>query len=336
MKQLVLAEAMSTIWAVEPGRGMAMLNVLAARSRGDAATAEDLDRASGIRAGRDARTSAATRMAGGSIAVIPVMGLISQRSNLMQQICGGTSVQQLMAALQEAEADNSIDQIALVFDTPGGSVFGIQEAGAEIKRIAAAKPIVGIADSLCASAGYWLMSQCSECFVTPGGEVGSIGVWQAHEDISKALEMSGEKVTLISAGKFKVEGNPYGPLDPAAKDFMQQRTDEYYRAFTTAVARGRGVGVDAVRNGMGQGRVLGAQDALSQNMVDGVAPLRAVLSDMQRRPRQAGKRGTSAAIRQRVAAIDLAHHQQLSWTSDAARRQREVEIAELEAGIARK
>jgi ClpP class serine protease len=48
--------------------------------------------------------------------------------------------------------------------------------------------------------------------VTPGGEVGSIGVWMAHEDWSKNIEELGVKVTLISAGKYKTEGNPYEAL----------------------------------------------------------------------------------------------------------------------------
>jgi ClpP class serine protease len=111
--------------------------------------------------------------------------------------------------------------------------------------------------------------------------VGSIGVWQAHFDYSKALEEEGVKTTLVSAGKFKVEGNPYVPLDPEAQAFMQSRVDDYYNAFIQAVAVGRGVSVDDVRNGMGEGRVLGADAALAQHMVDGIASFDDVLARMQ-------------------------------------------------------
>ena len=44
-------------------------------------------------------------------------------------------------------------------------------------------------------------------------------------------------LTGISAGKFKVEGNPYVPLDEQAQAFMQSRVDDYYNAFVEAVAR---------------------------------------------------------------------------------------------------
>ena len=47
--------------------------------------------------------------------------------------------------------------------------------------------------------------------------VGSIGVFAAHEDLSRALDAEGVTVSMISAGKYKVEGHPYGPLDPEAE-----------------------------------------------------------------------------------------------------------------------
>ena len=110
-----------------------------------------------------------------------------------------------------------------------------------------------------------------------------------HQDVSKALAAEGVDVTLISAGQFKVEGNPYQPLGKEAKQFMQSRIDDYYGAFTRGVARGRGVAVNDVRDNMGKGRVYGASQALAANMVDGVMPFGSVISKMQttRTPRAA-------------------------------------------------
>ena len=141
---------------------------------------------------------------------------------------------------------------------------------------------MAIANSLAASASYWIGCSASEFYVTPGGEVGSIGVWQAHQDYSKAMDEAGVKTTLISAGKFKVEGNPYAPLDEEAEGFMQSRVDDYYAAFTKAVAKGRGVPISQVRDGMGQGRVLGADAALASSMVDGIATFDDVVKKMRR------------------------------------------------------
>jgi signal peptide peptidase SppA len=237
---------------------------------------------------------------GGGIAVIPVVGTITQRAGMMTEWCGGTSTQQISAALAEAMRDEAVGQILMEFDTPGGSVFGVAELGDEIHEAAKTKPVIGVANSLSASAGYWLMSQCSQAYVTPGGEVGSIGVWMAHEDWSKAMAESGVVTTMVSAGKFKVEGNPYEPLGEDARAFMQSRVDDYYGAFVKAVARGRGVGVQQVRDGMGQGRVLGADEALAQGMVDGVAPVAEVVRGMQRQMKASSRPARSAG---RLAAI---------------------------------
>jgi ClpP class serine protease len=125
--------------------------------------------------------------------------------------------------------------------------------------------------------------------------VGSIGVWQAHQDLSKALDKAGVATTLISAGKFKTEGHPYGPLPGDAKAFFQSRIDDYYAAFTDAVAKGRKVSVAQVRNGMGQGRVLGAQAALAERMIDGIGTFQQVAGGMLRNVRPGGGR-TALAI----------------------------------------
>ena len=63
---------------------------------------------------------------------------------------------------------------------------------------------------------------------------------------------------------------------------MQTRIDAHYGAFTRDVARNRGVNVDAVRNGMGEGRTLGANAAVSAGMADGVMTFEQVLQKMAR------------------------------------------------------
>lgn len=70
---------------------------------------------------------------------------------------------------------------------------------------------------------------------------------------------------------------------------MQSRVDDYYASFTKAVARGRGVPIAQVRDGMGQGRVLGADEAQAQGMVDGVATFDEVVRRMRRDGKSSAK-----------------------------------------------
>lgn len=264
-----IAWCLSTPWALMPERIAAYASILAAKERG---TETVIEAASPRGKGNSGRS--------GGIAVIPVYGTIVQRANQLDICEGGTSTQQISGALADANADDSVSQILLDIDSPGGSVYGVQELATEITN--SKKPVVAIANSLAASAAYWIGSAAQEFHVTPGGEVGSIGVWMAHQDYSKAMADAGVSTTLISAGEFKVEGNPYEPLSKEAQSFLQSRVDDYYATFTRAVAKGRKVGVDAVRGGMGQGRVLGADQAKSQNMIDSVSTFEQVVARMQK------------------------------------------------------
>lgn len=280
--QFLIAELLETPWALKREVLSRHVQVAANWVCGRSAALESSEGGDQISAFEVRRREANARIGVGDIAVIPVFGTIVQRAGLMTEWCGGSSTQQISAALSEAMADDKVSQILMEFDSPGGSVYGVAELGDEILQARKAKPVVGIANSLSASAGYWLMSQCSECYVTRGGEVGSIGVWMAHEDWSKALEEAGIKTTLISSGKFKTEGNYYEPLGEDALAFMQSRVDDYYRAFTQAVAKGRGVPIESVRSGMGEGRCLGADAALAEKMVDGVMTLPDLVNKMRK------------------------------------------------------
>ena len=233
----------------------------------------------------------------GAIAVIPVHGPIVQRASQIGMCESGASCDMIGAQMADAQADDTVAQILLDIDSPGGSVYGVQELAAQIAG--SKKPVVAVANSLAASAAYWLGCAAGEFYVTPGGEVGSIGVWMAHQDWSKALAEAGVDTTLVSAGKFKVEGNPYQPLDADARTFMQSRVDDYYGAFTKGVSRGRKVPIDAVRNGMGQGRVLGADDAVSEKMVDGIATFADVVANMQKNIRASKAPASRLAAAQR-------------------------------------
>jgi signal peptide peptidase SppA len=294
-KQLLLSEFLTTPWALMPERLQAMSGILTRWSAGEPPSDETFFQVNTDRVLRDSRKQMAAASAGSGIAVLPLYGVVTQRGNMVDDISGpgSTSTQQFAAVLRQMLADDTVGQILIDIDSPGGSVYGVAELASEIVKARAQKPVIAVANSLAASAAYWLGCSASEFYVTPGGEVGSIGVWQAHFDYSKALEEDGVKPTLISAGKFKVEGNPYVPLDEQAQAFMQSRVDDYYNAFVEAVAIGRGVSVNDVRTGMGEGRVLGADAALALNMVDGIASFDDVLAKMQANIRSTPVRNTS-------------------------------------------
>ena len=331
---LVLDEFMRTPWALHPAALTKFSRVLLNWQAGTPVSPEVMAAIAGDKAAREVRRQQAAAVSAGGIAVLPLYGILTQRGNMADDISGpgSCSTQQFSQSLRQALADPSVSQILLDIDSPGGSVYGTSELGDEIFRARSTKPIIGIANSLAASAAYWIGSACSEFYCTPGGEVGSIGVYTAHADYSQALAADGVNVTLISAGKYKVEGNPYGPLDEEARAAIQQSIDAYYAMFARAVSRGRGVGVAQVRDGMGQGRCLSAPDALAQHMIDGVATFDDIVSTMQksiRAGRSARAEDAQPALVADEPLIDVTavdHHDREFIGAVSGRRYREIEL----------
>jgi signal peptide peptidase SppA len=208
-----------------------------------------------------------------SVAVIPVIGPVSYRSDWFSEMFGGAAVSSIANQLRRAAADPNVTVIVMPIDSPGGSVYGLQELAAQIRGARASKPVITVADPMAASAAYYIGAQGTEFVVTPSGEVGSIGVFMMHVDVSKALADEGITITFISQGKYKTEGNPYEPLSEDAAAALQTTVDHYYSQFIADVAKGRGMAKSDVLAGFGQGRMLTAPDALSAGMVDRVGTL---------------------------------------------------------------
>lgn len=246
-----------------------------------------------------AAASTAPYRIAGRTAILPIFGVIEQRMNLLMEICGGTSTEMAGRALDHAVADSAVKSILLLIDSPGGSVFGVEELGAKVRQARDSKKVVAIADSLAASAAYWIGAQASEFYATPGGLVGSVGVYLAHKDEAAAAEKEGVKTTLISAGTYKTEGDPSQPLSEDARAHLQSIVDSYYSRFVDAVAKGRGVTVARVLKDFGQGRVFPAAEAAARGMVDKVATTESIL-------RKLGTDGpTAGAAAARARAVNL-------------------------------
>lgn len=267
----ILAAVVSTPWAIEPTKGRQLAAILTDRANGVKATDAEV-----LAAVAAKRSKGPPRVK--QVALVAIHGVMTQRAGAFDEMSGMVSTDSVGRLVDEAAADPSVDAIVLDIASPGGSVFGTAELGIKVRAAAEKKKVVAVANSIAASAAYWVASQASELVVTPGGQVGSIGVYQMHRDVSKQLEATGEKVTLVFAGKHKVAANPFGPLDDTGLSVLQKEVADYYDQFVKAVAKGRGVTPAAVRDGFGEGDTVRAQEAVSLGMADKVATLDDVLA----------------------------------------------------------
>jgi signal peptide peptidase SppA len=242
----ILLAVQTEIWALEESKLVAMIDFLSYMADGQKFTAEEIE----ARIGKGAAQAVARQE--GAVAILPLQGVIAHRMNLMTSISGGTSSEMFGRAFQAALRDDGVKAIVIDVNSPGGAVDGTDELSSMIYAARGTKPIVAHANSSANSAAYWIASAADELVVTPGfASIGNIGVRTSHDDLSKAMEMEGVSRTLISAGKYKDEGNPLGPLSEEGRAAIQSRVDKAYGRFVKAVARNRGVSMASVRDGFG-------------------------------------------------------------------------------------
>ena len=221
------------------------------------------------------------------IGVVPLVGhLINRPDPISESLFGATSLHRFLQRFRLATAHEQT--IVLEVDSMGGELAGVHEAAAEVFAARSQRRVVAVANTHALGGAYWIAAAAHEVIVTQSGEVGSIGVVETHVDASNFFEEKrGEKYTLISAGKYKTEGHPFGPLGGEARAYMQSQVDGRHRTFLAAISRYRGRPLSEVRERFGEGRAVGARDAVSLGMADRIATLDAVLRDEAARVRSA-------------------------------------------------
>jgi signal peptide peptidase SppA len=269
----ILLAAASELWAMQPEKLQAMIDLLAMQAAGEKFSLDEIQ----ARIGKAQEKAVAKR--DGAIGILPLRGIIGNRMNLLGNISGGggASCEQFGAMFRAAQSDDQVKAIVVDVDSPGGNASGPDELSAEIFKARGDKPIIAHVNATAASAAYWIASAADEIVVTPSGGVGSIGVFAVHEDISAALEKAGIKKTLIGAPDFKGEGADFLPLSDETRAHVQEQVEERFNMFVKAVARNRGVSQTVVREKFGQGRMVSAPAALAAGMIDSIGTLEDVL-----------------------------------------------------------
>jgi capsid assembly protease len=283
-----------TPWALLPSTLLMVREVLGRRLDGDRLSAEELAEITAASKSRSATPSQ------GAVAVLPLWGVLAPHQ-VNDLSSGPTQALDSWGQLFDALVnDPSIGTIVLDVDSPGGSVDLVPETAAKVRAANARKEIVAVANTRAASAAYWIASQAGQLVVSPSGAVGSIGVYAAHQDISRQLDEDGVTMTLISAADHKTDGNPFEPLSDEARATIQANVDAYYGMFVSDVADGRGVDPGVVEKKFGQGKMMLAVDAVKVGMADGVGTLEQTLDRLL-----AGKPATGRRSARADAELDL-------------------------------
>lgn len=108
--------------------------------------------------------------------------------------------------------------VVLRINSPGGDVAGTFETARAIRAAAdsAGKPLIAFAIASCHSAAYALAAACDQIIVADTGSCGSVGVISQLIDETARDSAMGIKVTTITTGDRKADGNPHVPITPGA------------------------------------------------------------------------------------------------------------------------
>lgn len=211
------------------------------------------------------------------VAIIPIHGMLINRF-------GGswswvTGYQYISRMTMAADADPDVQLIVYDINSGGGEVAGCAEAGMIIQS--AQTPTMGVIDSRCYSAAYWLGSQVDRLVSTQSGGAGSVGAMTMHIDVSELMDSIGMKVTLMYAGKHKVDGNQFEKLGADVKEKTEARLEEIRQDFAETVAEGRGITLESVL--ATEADCYTAEQAVELKLIDAISdPSAEILTAMSR------------------------------------------------------
>lgn len=238
------------------------------------------------------------------VAVVPLFGVMMQHASLMSEMSGGTSTEVLSQQLRQLDAAPAVKSIVLNVHSPGGQVWGTRELAATIQEIGkrGQTKVVTVGNSQVASAALWAGVQASQVYLTPGGEIGSLGVLRVHEDVSKAEENVGVKTSLVAIPERKVDGHPYAPLSEETRERWLSEMRSTYDDFLSSVASARRVTPRQAEDRFGGGGMLSAREAKEAGLIDGVKTLHEVVRSEVARITPKGK--SAAANNNRLAILE--------------------------------
>ena len=213
------------------------------------------------------------------IAVLEVADTLFNRASGMDPISGRTSYEALRMDLRRAMASEAVRGILLRIDSPGGEASGCFDLVDEMIAMRGQKPIWACADDMACSGAYALAAGASRFAVTRTSDVGSIGVFAVHVDMTAFDQRQGLKYDFIHAGAHKVDLSQHRVLSDEARAWMQADVDRVYGLFVDTVAKGRsGMLPEQIRKT--EGRVMNGPQAVAGGFADAVSTFEDVLAEM--------------------------------------------------------
>lgn len=238
-----------------------------------------LDLSAHLAANGGRNVAAASMSRAGSVAVIDIVGTMTKRGSSMS--AAGSTVM-IRDAIRAAANDPDVLGILLKIDSPGGTVAGTADLGAEVARAKASKPVYVYGEDLVASAAYWVASQGDKVYANSAtSQWGSIGTYFAIDDLSRAASNAGIETIVIRSAPLKGAGVPGDKITEEQRAVWQEMVDGMQEQFSAAVAAGRGFSKEQIA-AVATGRVYRASEAKKLGLIDGIKSFDETLAELSK------------------------------------------------------
>lgn len=169
--------------------------------------------------------------------------------------------------------DSTIKAVVLRVNSPGGEVQSAAVIKRELDLLQAEKPVIASYGEYAASGGYWISAACDKIYSDRSTMTGSIGVFGLIPSFGRAIKKNLHiNLVEVSTHKHGTVLNGIDPLDEQEYEYVQGSIENIYTEFTSLVADGRSMSVEAVDE-IGQGRVWAGADAVEIGLVDEIGGL---------------------------------------------------------------
>ena len=215
------------------------------------------------------------------VAVIYASGaIVSGKSGT--SLMGGESVgsETLIAAIRQAEKDETVKAIVLRIDSPGGSALASDLIWKEIRRCK--KPVLASMSDVAASGGYYIAMAAGKIYAEPGTITGSIGVVGGKMALRGVYDKLGIKTEVLSRGANSGLLSSSEPFSDSEREAFRSLMSETYDIFVDKALEGRArAGKKMTREELlklAGGRIWTGRQAKANGLIDELGTLEEVIA----------------------------------------------------------
>lgn len=206
--------------------------------------------------------------------------------------------------LHDFGKNDKVKSVVLRIDSPGGVVGPSQEIWSAVKSLKTRKPVIVSMGSVAASGGYYIAAPATLIYANPGTITGSIGVLMKFSNLEGLMSKVGMKSFTLKTGKFKDVGSPSRGMSAEEKAMLQSVIESTHSQFIKAVAEGRNLPEDRVRE-IADGRIFSGEQALANKLVDRLGTLQDALSEAGRLGGISGEPGVVKPPKKKSYLLDM-------------------------------